>query len=71
MRRIAEKRSIQLKISPVRAKNPFRRRRPDANSTSCKIGEIPKIRVRKIIAAKISIAPSILTKTIISVLFLF
>ena len=60
---IEEYKSITLKTSPVNTKRPFNRRRPAQNNMNCKNGCIPKISIRKAIAAAMSITPRIFTKT--------
>ncbi len=66
IRSIDEDKSIMLNgISPVNINIAFRKSSPDAKRISWKRGLIPNINAKKMKAAIMSIAPSILTNTIL------
>lgn len=53
--------STALRMSPCRMNNPFKSKRPEVKSVSCKIGEMLKIIINNSEDANMSIAPRIFT----------
>ena len=63
--KIADKRSIKLRTSPLKINNPFKNNNPEQNNKNKEDTSIPNISIMKTRAEAISIAPNIFTKTIL------